>query len=55
MIRRLIGKILEFKDFGEETTREKMIRLTGKDILLCPHCQQGQMLYQGALPGPDTS
>ncbi|MCP3889937.1 MAG: transposase, partial [Desulfobulbaceae bacterium] len=55
LIRRLIGKVLEFKDFSEETILEKMRRLTGVDILLCPHCKQGKMLYQGALPGPDTS
>lgn len=55
LIRRLIGKVMEFKDFSQETILEKVSRLTGVDILLCPHCKQGQMLYQGALPIPNTS
>ncbi len=55
LIRRLIGKVLEFRDFRGEETREKLLRLIGVDILLCPQCQKGQMLYQGILPIPNTS
>lgn len=43
LIRRLIGKYLEVVSFGKETTREKVLRLTGMDILLCPHCRLGTM------------
>ncbi len=55
LIRRLIGKVLEASNFLNETTQEKILRLTGRDILLCPHCKQGQMLYQGMLPTTNTS
>lgn len=55
LIRRLIGKDVGFRDFSHETIREKMFRLIGRDILLCPQCQQGQMFYQGMLPAFNTS
>ncbi len=55
LIRRLIGKVMEGTDIRDETIREKLIRLTGMDILLCPHCKQGQMVAQGPLPIPNTS
>ncbi len=38
LIRRLIGKAIKVFSFAEETIREKTLRLTGNDILLCPHC-----------------
>lgn len=50
LIRRLIGKVVVISAVIKETTREKVFRLTGKDILLCPHCKEGQMLYRGVLP-----
>lgn len=49
LIRRLIGKVVKFLSFAQETIRQKMLRLTGKDILLCPHCQEGTMTFQGLL------
>jgi hypothetical protein len=55
LIRRLIGKAVRIWHIGKETTREKMLRLTGKDILLCPYCKQGRMIYQGALLSANTS
>ncbi len=55
LIRRLIGKVMEFKNYSEEITREKVLRLTGVDILLCPQCKQGQMISQRMLPIPNTS
>jgi hypothetical protein len=49
LIRRLIGKAMKTFSFPEETIREKMLRLTGNDILLCPHCQQGTMIAHALL------
>lgn len=49
LIRRLIGKAVKIRHVGPETIRERMLRLTGKDILLCPYCQQGRMVYRGIL------
>jgi hypothetical protein len=54
LIRRLIGKAMAVKNFVKETIQEKVLRLTGKDILLCPHCKQGRMVYQGMLPALNT-
>ena len=55
LIRRLIGKDMEVQLFIVETLQAKVLRLTGKDISLCPHCKSGQMTYLTALPGPDTN
>lgn len=44
LIRRLIGKVVLVLAVAKETIREKMLRLTGKDILRCPHCRQGTMM-----------
>ena len=55
LIRRLIGKYMEIKSFVKETIQEKVLRLTGRDILLCPHCRQGRMQHQGMLPALNTS
>ena len=55
LIRRLIGKNMEANIFIEETLQEKVLRLTGKDITLCPHCKIGRMMYLALLPGPNTS
>lgn len=49
LIRRLIGKTLLILSSAKETIREKMLRLTGNDILLCPHCQQGKMTFHALL------
>ncbi|MCF6186364.1 MAG: IS91 family transposase [Desulfobulbaceae bacterium] len=50
LIRRLIGKDMATREFIQETIREKVLRLTGKDILLCPHCKQGIMEYLCDIP-----
>lgn len=50
LIRRLIGKYMEVRAFVQETTREKVFRLTGRDILLCPHCKSGLMGYLRDIP-----
>ncbi|HIP40219.1 MAG TPA: hypothetical protein EYG88_12710 [Desulfocapsa sulfexigens] len=49
LIRRLMSKAMKLERFINETLQEKVFRLTGKDIFLCPHCRNGQMLYQGIL------
>lgn len=54
LIRRLIGKAMKTGYVGKETTREKVFRLTGRDIMLCPHCKQGLMLFQAILPAVNT-
>jgi superfamily I DNA and/or RNA helicase len=55
LIRRLIGVDMEARIFIEETLQEKVLRLTGKDITLCPHCKIGRMVYLALLPGANTS
>ncbi len=55
LIRRLIGVYMEARIFIEETLEEKVKRLTGKDITLCPHCKTGRMMYLALLPGLNTS
>lgn len=54
LIRRLIGKFMGIISFAAETIREKMFRLTGRDILRCPHCMQGTMVH-GAMLLPVNS
>jgi len=55
LIRRLIGVDMEARILIEETLQEKVLRLTGKDIIICPHCKIGKMMYLALLPGPNTS
>jgi hypothetical protein len=55
LIHRLIGKYMEVQLFIKETTRDKVLRLTGRDILLCPHCKKEQMLFQSQLPALNSS
>ena len=50
LIRRLIGKDMEIKLFIQETLEEKVLRITGKDITLCPHCKIGRMVHMEPLP-----
>ncbi|MBW2660249.1 MAG: IS91 family transposase [Deltaproteobacteria bacterium] len=49
LIRRLIGKDMSTPIKEQETTRNKLLRLTGKDIGLCPECKIGEMLFQRIL------
>jgi len=55
LIRRLIGKFMETISFAAETIREKMFRLTGRDILRCPHCFKGTMMFKSILNPEDSS
>jgi len=50
LIRRLIGVDMGVRVFVKETIQEKMLRLTGKDILLCAHCKKGHMVPGRKLP-----
>ena len=50
LIRRLIGVDMGVRVFVKETIQEKMLRLTGRDILLCPHCKKGHMVPGRILP-----
>jgi len=50
LIRRLIGKDMSIKLFIQETLHEKVLRLTGMDITLCPHCKIGRMSIMEPLP-----
>jgi len=52
LIRRLIGVYMEVRQSVKETVQEKVLRLTGRDILCCPHCGKGKMVFVGGLPGP---
>jgi hypothetical protein len=49
LIRRLIGKSCNILTHAGETIREKMFRLTGRDILRCPSCLQGMMVHSTLL------
>lgn len=55
LIRRLIGKAMDVQQFINETLEEKVLRLTGRDILLCPHCKQGRMVTLKMLPVLNSS
>ena len=55
LIRRLIGKDMEVRQFINETLEEKVLRLTGRDITVCPHCKQGRMINYGILPALNSS
>ncbi|MCD6476347.1 MAG: IS91 family transposase [Anaerolineaceae bacterium] len=54
LIRRLIGIAMEIEPFIKESLQEKILRITGKDIYLCPKCKQGRMICQRILL-PDRS
>jgi len=55
LIRRLIGVDMGVRVFVKETIQEKMLRLTGRDILLCPHCKKGHMVPGRMLPTLNSS
>jgi hypothetical protein len=55
LIRRLIGRFMKILSHATETVRDKMFRLTGRDILGCPHCQQGTMVYGAVLQPANSS
>ncbi len=43
LIRRLVDTVTAFTEKVEETVEQIMLRLTGVDITLCPHCGKGRM------------
>ena len=55
LIRRLIGVDMAVKVYLQENIQEKMLRLTGRDILLCPHCKKGHMMLGKILPSLNSS
>ncbi len=55
LIRRLIGKDMDIQVFINETTQEKVLRLTGHDILQCPNCKKGRMVSLGIPPALNSS
>lgn len=51
LIRRLIGIAVEIEPVIKESLQEKIMRITGKDIYLCPECKRGRMIcYEILLP-----
>jgi len=44
LIRQFIDPDRQYDEKTEETVQEIMLRLTGVDITLCPHCQKGRMI-----------
>jgi len=52
LIRKLIDPKAKIPEKIEETTQEMMLRLTGRDITLCPECGKGEMIIIKTLPGP---
>ena len=45
-----IGQTTELKERAGETSVERIKRLTGFDIGLCPSCKKGRMTVVGELP-----
>lgn len=50
IIRNLIRQKPPEPETKKETVREMMLRLTGKDITLCPRCQKGKLVKVLELP-----
>ena len=48
--RELLGACPESPEVPAETTQEKMLRLTGVDISMCPRCGEGSMARVADLP-----
>ena len=44
LIRKLVDAVTVFTEKVEETVQQIMLRLTGVDITLCPHCGKGRMI-----------
>nr|WP_320012427.1 IS91 family transposase [uncultured Desulfobulbus sp.] len=49
LIRRLLGKAMQLAQPCKESIQEMLLRLIGKDILCCPECHHGKMIYIGLL------
>lgn len=50
LIRQFIDPDGQYDEKTEETVQEIMLRLTGVDITLCPHCQKGRMIPVANIP-----
>jgi len=48
--RELLGLPHDLPEMPDETTQEKVLRLTGTDIMECPRCKQGRMKRVMELP-----
>jgi hypothetical protein len=51
LLRKLIDPVAKLPEKIKETIREMMLRLTGRDITLCPKCKKGKLFKAGKLPG----
>lgn len=50
LIRKLMDAVTVFTEKVEETVQQIMLRLTGVDITLCPHCGKGRMIPVVKIP-----
>ena len=50
LIRQFIDPDGQYNEKTEETVQEIMLRVTGVDITLCPHCQKGRMIPVTNIP-----
>jgi hypothetical protein len=50
LIRRLVGAVTVLTEKGKETIQQIMLRVTGIDISLCPHCGKGRMVPVVKIP-----
>lgn len=50
LIRKLVDVVTVFTEKVEETVQQIMLRLTGVDITLCPHCGKGRMIPVVKIP-----
>jgi hypothetical protein len=51
LLRNLIDSAVKMPEKVKETIRDMMLRLTGRDITLCPKCKKGKLFKAGKLPG----
>jgi hypothetical protein len=49
-IRAVLGAVAPAPPPEEETAPERILRLTGVDVSLCPICSAGHLSYVGKLP-----
>jgi predicted Zn-ribbon and HTH transcriptional regulator len=55
LIRSFIDPDAQYEEKVEETVQEIMLRLTGTDICLCPHCGKGHMIHTIKIPKGSVS
>lgn len=51
LLRKLIDPVAKLPEKVKETIREMMLRLTGRDITICPKCKKGKLFKAGKLSG----